>query len=547
MLQGRAGKDAMVRATAGGWFERWCTEAWLAWNRPRSPRRCLTVAGLLFGFAIWAWFDVRSRARIEPDRPWEHQTDLTVYTEAGAAFFDGRPPYEVSNLRGWRYLYPPFFAMLVAPLAWFDPQVQALDWFALSLAMGWGCVCELRRIAQQVTQVSKAGSISARSRLWSAGPRQPDAEPASRSRTIERAMLCFGCLAVLAGLVPMLNCLQRGQLGIAITYLLCLGFRLISGSRSWRGGLLGGVVLAGAAVLKVTPLLPAAMVVWQCGVQAWRQRAGRGSIGRAAGAGLGLGGGLVLFLFLLPGALVGWRTNLGHLDTWCHRVLMKASDAGHDDFAGNPHSWRNQSLSNGVYRLGIWAHFAFAGGPDDRLLDQHGYVPTATPMDHPCVAQGLNLIRIALLVLLAAAGIATGLRGDRLGQAAGFGLACAATLVLSPVARAHYFMLLLPATWFVPARLYLDGRWRTAWCMAAAPALLVVPHYLLLDPLGRLGYLGIGTAAWCVAGTALLARPWKGREAGQAAQLAAQVPRVGHRGFALANLGPIAKNPRRAG
>ena len=53
---------------------------------------------------------------MHPEDPLQHKTDFTVYTEAGAAFFDGRPPYEVSNPRGWIYLYPPLFAMLVAPL-----------------------------------------------------------------------------------------------------------------------------------------------------------------------------------------------------------------------------------------------------------------------------------------------------------------------------------------------------------------------------------------------------------------------------------------------
>ena len=75
-------------------------------------RRCADRAA--GGGDVWGLTDVRQRGY--PDVPAEHRTDLTVYTEAGAAFFDGRPPYEVSNPRGWTYLYPPLLAMLLAPL-----------------------------------------------------------------------------------------------------------------------------------------------------------------------------------------------------------------------------------------------------------------------------------------------------------------------------------------------------------------------------------------------------------------------------------------------
>jgi len=50
--------------------------------------------------AVWGWFDVRVRGTIDPNSA-IHKTDFTVYTEAGAAFFDGRDPYKVTNPRGW--------------------------------------------------------------------------------------------------------------------------------------------------------------------------------------------------------------------------------------------------------------------------------------------------------------------------------------------------------------------------------------------------------------------------------------------------------------
>ena len=75
------------------------------------------LVGLLLAATIWGFVDVRRRAYPHPESPEEHKTDLTVYTEAGAAFFDGGKPYEVRNPRGWTYVYPPILALLLAPLA----------------------------------------------------------------------------------------------------------------------------------------------------------------------------------------------------------------------------------------------------------------------------------------------------------------------------------------------------------------------------------------------------------------------------------------------
>ncbi len=103
------------------------------WNDlARRPLVMLAVA-----LAIWGLTDVRSRGQVSAARPGLHRTDFTVYTEAGAAFFDGRNPYTVTNPRGWGYLYPPLFAILVAPLHALPPQLQVVVWFVTSLGLAW--------------------------------------------------------------------------------------------------------------------------------------------------------------------------------------------------------------------------------------------------------------------------------------------------------------------------------------------------------------------------------------------------------------------------
>src|SRR5262245_43900743 len=98
------------------------------------PRRHLrrhwaVFAGLVVALVIWCAVDVRQRAVIDPERPYLHMTDFTVYTEAGAAFYSGGVPYDVTNARGWKYLYPPLFALLVAPLSRISAPDQATVWF----------------------------------------------------------------------------------------------------------------------------------------------------------------------------------------------------------------------------------------------------------------------------------------------------------------------------------------------------------------------------------------------------------------------------------
>ena len=80
----------------------------------------------IVALTIWGYVDVRGRGEIVPGDIEAHSTDFTVFTEAGAAFLDGRDPYRVTNPRGWFYLYPPLFALLVSPSASLDSKSQVV-------------------------------------------------------------------------------------------------------------------------------------------------------------------------------------------------------------------------------------------------------------------------------------------------------------------------------------------------------------------------------------------------------------------------------------
>ncbi len=115
----------------------------LAGSIPRGRSRWwLLFIVVCIALTIWCIADVRRRARADGRKP--HSTDFTVYTEAGAAFFDGRDPYTVTNPRGWRYLYPPLFAILVAPAYIMSSTACS---FKVKLLGAWGLGTLLNLIA----------------------------------------------------------------------------------------------------------------------------------------------------------------------------------------------------------------------------------------------------------------------------------------------------------------------------------------------------------------------------------------------------------------
>jgi hypothetical protein len=443
--------------------------------------------GLLIALAIWGWLDVVPRGMVNHQRINEHRTDFTVYTEAGAAFFDGRDPYQVSNPRGWRYLYPPMFAILVAPLHVLPPMGQVGVWFVLSVGMLFGCYFELRRILDFVlTQTARTAKDSA------------------------RLNMCLCTAAIATALLPAFNCLQRGQVEVFKLYLLMLGFRIaLTGTRA-RHWALAGLVFALAGILKLTPLLPVgclllyeARLAWV----AWRQgQPLRQSWQRPVVLSGGLTVGLLLFAFLIPAALTGWNGNLRHLHTWFSKVVTKVVDVRTSDFGEDVRSIRNQSLDNAAYRFGNFLTRKLDYGPDDTLVDHPHDASLRLPMDDWRSGMLIVAGRILALAILLWFVLRAGFANDPIGRGTVFGLACVATLVVCPVARGCYYVLFLPAIPFVCQRLVELSRLRASEFVAWIPVALVWLHYCLLPNSGRIGLLGLGATAWFLAACVLLQR-----------------------------------------
>jgi hypothetical protein len=450
--------------------------------RPRDTAIALTILA-----ALWCFLDVAPRGRVEPGKvEWQHSTDFTVYTTAGSAFFDGREPYSVTNPRGWSYLYPPIFALTVAPLARLDTVSQVVIWFAVNVLCCFGVHAESCRLWRRIGSRGQG------------------------SRGLARWVVVCAFLTVL---LPTLECLQRGQVGVMLLYALLLGLRLVLEGWGPSAWFLGGGLLAWSIAVKLIPSLPVGFLIWQRGALGL-STPGRSprEVERAGALGLGVLTGVLAFILLIPAACLGWGPNLRHLATWTRKVVTNP-DAGvearfHID------STSNQSLANAAHRLASTLRAPLndasvasllktarnegeARWLRDRVLSDYRKADTAT-------RRLVQITQAVMAVLLLV--VATFPRsGDTAGQVAGFGLACVGMLLFSPVAWSHYFMTLIPAVLAVPLWLDLRGHRWGARISAALPAALVLTHYLAKPLVGPIGLLGLGTSAWFLAVAAVMA------------------------------------------
>jgi len=429
----------------------------LGWPRRLSVIRWWIVAvWVICGLTIWGYVDIGPRGRIEPGRSDRHKTDFTVFTEAGAAFFDGRNPYLVANPRGWHYLYPPLFALLVAPLSVFDTESQVLIWYFVNVVLAFGCLFEACGIWRLVS-----GRVVPPRSLW----------------------MCV--CAALTAVLPFLDCMQAGQLGIAILYFLLAGFRLVVLGRSWPWQFVAGLVLALPAAVKLVPTLPVAFLVFQQWSAVAFSPGARRPWARATSLTAGVLTGAFLFLLAIPASVIGWQENLGYLRLWHTRIVANDRVGRSANF--NIRSERNQSLANAVYLL-------MKSTARTTPLDSQAKARPNRPgrVAHP----GVRVVIGVGLTLLLAVGLALCRRTSVIDQATAYSLAICATLIVSPLAWGHYYMALVPAVFCVPVWLLGRGMERLARVVGVVPPILSWSYYVGMPYTGALGLLGLGTTAW---------------------------------------------------
>src|SRR5438270_3349092 len=82
----------------------------------RGRERIWLIGGLCLVLAFGANLEQRTALRREP------MTDLGVFSCASWAIWSGHNPYDITDSRGWHYVYPPALAILFVPLAHPPPE-----------------------------------------------------------------------------------------------------------------------------------------------------------------------------------------------------------------------------------------------------------------------------------------------------------------------------------------------------------------------------------------------------------------------------------------
>jgi hypothetical protein len=244
------------------------------------------------------------------DREWgskAHRTDFTVYQLAGRAVLEGTDLYDVRNQRGWAYVYPPPFAILMAPLAKLSVFWGALIWYALSVALlAWATVMCARMVRQAAA--AKVDTI------WLV--------------TVPLFLL----------LIWIMSGLTRGQASVLMCWLVLAAAYWERAGRAGRAG----ACLAGAVMLKAFPVVLLAYFVWR---RKWRFV-------------LATLLALLIGLLAIPSAVFGWKKNLIYLQEWTQKVALASqtaeSERASTDLNEQLLSWqktRNQSLTATLWRI----------------------------------------------------------------------------------------------------------------------------------------------------------------------------------------------------
>jgi hypothetical protein len=264
-----------------------------------------TIVGLAFLTVIVLGVLMVHRAAFST----ELNSDFITYTAAGWAVLTGSDIYKVQNPRGWPYVYPPPFAILMTPFAKMSAFTASVIWYLLSV------ILVVSSVQMAVTMVRGALGRFGRNPFW------------LYALPFVMVLLWVGQGAV------------EGQATILTLWLLMLALY-----RSQRGrDISSGTALACAALLKAFPV---AMLAHFIREKRWR-------LVMATMTALIVGG------IALPALVYGWQRNLTYWQEW---IAVVAQPSLGDRTLGlqrevtdrvlSPDNPRNQALQAVLWRLG---------------------------------------------------------------------------------------------------------------------------------------------------------------------------------------------------
>lgn len=281
-----------------------------------EPERARTLKLWLAGvtillFLFFAWITL---FRAGPYGPFGHQwgspahrTDFTVYRDAAEAVLHGQDLYAIRNVRGWAYVYPPPFSIVMVPFALLPLPISVLAWYFVCAAL-------------TISAVSMSGQL------------------ATKGIVGEGKKLAIYFIPALIVAVWFGVGLTRGQASVLMTWLVISAIFWEKRSNTTAGA----ACLAGAVLLKAFALTLLCYYIWR----------GRWKMVAASVAAIILGG------LLLPSAVFGWHGNLHYIGEWTNEVagpaLGSESSRTHSELYDQLLSMerpRNQDLGSVMQRL----------------------------------------------------------------------------------------------------------------------------------------------------------------------------------------------------
>jgi hypothetical protein len=279
-------------------------------DNARTLKLWLVGATILF-FAFFSWITLfRAGPYGPPGHQWgspAHRTDFTVYRDAAAAVLHGQDPYIIRNVRGWAYVYPPPYSIVMVPFALLSLPVSVLAWYFVCVGLTVSAVFMSGRLAETTT-------MGARKKL---------------------AVLFIPALIVAVWFTVGLT---RGQASVLMSWLVIAAIFWEKKGRTAAGA----ACLAGAVLLKAFALTLLCYYVWR----------GKWKMVAVTLVAILLGG------LVLPSAVFGWRGNLHYISEWTHEVAAPAlgleSSRAHSELYVQLLSMerpRNQDLGSVMQRL----------------------------------------------------------------------------------------------------------------------------------------------------------------------------------------------------
>ena len=233
------------------------------------------------------------------DYPLWYYTGRLVVEDTHLAGEDGQPRllYPTEKLVAFPFMYPPFAAILLAPLSMLGPTGMLLALVVLN-AIAFAAVVEL-----SVQMVSGTGNVS----IW--------------------LRLMPSCLS----LFFVNDTFLLGQPNVGLLALVLGGLML---DRAGRGGW-AGVLFALAAAIKAFPVVVLVYLIWR---RRWK-------------AAISMVASCVLFFYVLPGLLRGFDRTQKELTVWANGMLFSNNEEGIGQRPGLSVSYKNQSIFGLAYRL----------------------------------------------------------------------------------------------------------------------------------------------------------------------------------------------------